>query len=1719
MTFLFVLIIFLHFLYIPEGYAAFTEYVPPQIGFLKPSKLSQDGVLLHGMEIPLSTSHELKFLFHPDQNEVLPTEFMRYIKYFLTALAIPEDELWVNLSPVEKDRIIPQPLNLTDMGRTLLEQDYLLKQFVSSLTHPETPSGKEFWSRIRQEKLESWVKGKDGFLESISKVWIVPKEALVHEKGRYAFIVKSRLQVMFQDDYERVHQASREEAAGMWGEEWEQSKRATQIVQEVLLPYIEQEVNQGEYFVALRQIYAAMIMAEWYKQRVVSQSVWGKNFIGRAKIKGFDTEDLSIPDKVYGVYLKSVHQGVFDYIYEEFDRQTHELVPRKYFSGGFSAGLQGSRLSENLRIVDNAEGGAIDAQADISVSVRLEDIPGAGIPKTARVLKTRKQVNDFLAHSDRQQGYISAQNGEWIPFQVPPELPLHSPVREITFILDIDGTVTNSEYEAISPGCLQQIVRLVRMAGERKEFNVKFIFTTAFPFDLYEEAGGAPAVSTWDWEKIEQQTQGKEIFQELRSAVMADISRQRKTASEFHANYYTRESVKLRFFNPLVRKLKEEGLISLVGSIKLISSSGGKISYDPQKQEYIRIKNGVVEISPGEADHLMRELCVGFLQEAGFVLGMDFSSYQERVRSALLLWDERGVQGVMAEWQRQTGYHVRLMARAQSVVINYDMDLNGTMIAQRASQALKEKDFYFKGGVPDAQGGAHVAAISFSDKNEWIAQEVQNDQIMIAVGNSDDDNFLFDPDRRKMIPVFVGDERLVRAYPGVIVARDESGRDKMSYKGTENLLKGIADVMERGGDFYEVPFLGGRYSPAELVSSLPFDRPMIARTMGIDVDVELQDQIRQGRVSRVVRKGDEFIFKPEAPLGVEPDLIKIYMMTNKIKVMQEKYLQYLSRARSKAVLSRALEQHASAFKNYTDKEKRALLYIASEVDLYIVDSSGFLFEAGLLSHVRKGTYSRDQDLSYSGIWLSEQLMTTWTEDDIAGFFLLKARDIYEGKDQMDDPGGLFLQLEARLGAGGVSAPDMDRQKGQKKALDSTKEAFILTGLSTERQAYKETLEKLFSQASLTFAEKVKVVNALARISDEALALRKESWPALEVEHIQQCLEIDADGFVAFLVKEKEKYAQMKNESGEAFFSQEEIESLLFKRMLPYEWVKKFIKEGLSKDGILFLCRYSGYPLQQWERIKAYKKVFERDGIPAVWATILAFSGEKILNLWNTDLKAKGRELEQRGVDRLWAIYLVLTHPQDALDYWTKSIKPKKERLERQKKLTDAWALYYAVFEEDLLRRDRYSSAAPFALGTGFDLLVFNDLAPSFIADDNEAIGVELSSDKKTVVEDQVDYWRTALIKEGFEEPFLTDLLSTYNNPLEKALKIREMALDVYKIFPQLGWQGSLEVVFKLFHPRTVHPQQEARKTDNMIKHLYFGRGKRGVRNYYQGYIFPSKLERDTAIFLQYVGLIQDIEMGKNWQVPLDSLCLDYYFKYRGRYIIMEPHKEPQGQLFLIPRADVEFILSHNSDWLTKLFVNPKMKMLKFRSDYLKKVDLLPLTITQRHLLKNIWRMNMGRTIDSYASQRENSLRQSGYANFSLYAFESTQRLRDILEKNFDVFLTANDMEEISYRIKRADQESDYHIVNSLLLYWTGAPNLKQSIGGDGFGKDLAQESRIQSDGGVDLNPAYLDLQITGTVTEPNIVGDHDLVPADELEGLKPVIVQVFQPKGMVMPGK
>ena len=116
-----------------------------------------------------------------------------------------------------------------------------------------------------------------------------------------------------------------------------------------MLPELEREVNEGENFATVRQVYSGMLLAAWYK-RALKESLLSKIYADKARVKGVD-QDPKNNEQIYRQYLRAYKKGVFNYIKEDIDKYTNETIPRKYFSGGFEAyGKKNEILHGNIPI-------------------------------------------------------------------------------------------------------------------------------------------------------------------------------------------------------------------------------------------------------------------------------------------------------------------------------------------------------------------------------------------------------------------------------------------------------------------------------------------------------------------------------------------------------------------------------------------------------------------------------------------------------------------------------------------------------------------------------------------------------------------------------------------------------------------------------------------------------------------------------------------------------------------------------------------------------------------------------------------------------------------------------------------------------------------------------------------------------------------------------------------------------------------------------------------------------------------------------------------------------------------------------------------------------------------------------------------------------------------------------------------------------------------------
>jgi len=296
----------------------------------------------------------------PLMASLLKQEATKLIKYFLASLTVPETDLWVNLSPYEKNRIIPNSFGLTEMGRDLLAEDYMLKQITASLIYPEDSIGKKFWKRIYQEAQKKF--GTTNIpVNTFNKVWIVPEKAVVYEnaKAGTAYVVESKLKVMLEQDYLALSKNTvilsvakdlKTPLDSSASPQNDVNALGSQVVREIVIPELTREVNEGKNFFQLRQVFNSLILATWYKKKI-KDSILEQVYADKNKVVGVQYASTNDVEAIYQRYLRAFKKGVYNYIKEDVDPLTQEVIPRKYFSGGVQLDLaQGATNMEHAQL-------------------------------------------------------------------------------------------------------------------------------------------------------------------------------------------------------------------------------------------------------------------------------------------------------------------------------------------------------------------------------------------------------------------------------------------------------------------------------------------------------------------------------------------------------------------------------------------------------------------------------------------------------------------------------------------------------------------------------------------------------------------------------------------------------------------------------------------------------------------------------------------------------------------------------------------------------------------------------------------------------------------------------------------------------------------------------------------------------------------------------------------------------------------------------------------------------------------------------------------------------------------------------------------------------------------------------------------------------------------------------------------------------------------------
>lgn len=252
------------------------------------------------------------------------------LEYFFVSLITSDDRFWVNLNPDEPDRIVDLALGNTDVGKIMLMADFRLKEDACSLTNPKVSEiGKMFWERL-YKKAEKIMPGFNIDIPTMTRLWIVPDEVEVYETENRLYLTKCKLRVELESEY--ISEGNRFSDKKLK----ELQDFASNLMRELILPKLNDMVNNDQIYADLRGAFHSLILARWYRQKFSYQPSSLMQVVDSRIYTDLDSEFDYNPQMIYQDYLRSVKEGEYSFDEESTYGNSFYMIRETmhYFSGG-----------------------------------------------------------------------------------------------------------------------------------------------------------------------------------------------------------------------------------------------------------------------------------------------------------------------------------------------------------------------------------------------------------------------------------------------------------------------------------------------------------------------------------------------------------------------------------------------------------------------------------------------------------------------------------------------------------------------------------------------------------------------------------------------------------------------------------------------------------------------------------------------------------------------------------------------------------------------------------------------------------------------------------------------------------------------------------------------------------------------------------------------------------------------------------------------------------------------------------------------------------------------------------------------------------------------------------------------------------------------------------------------------------------------------------------
>jgi hypothetical protein len=198
--------------------------------------------------------------------------------------------------------------------------------------------------------------------------WIVPAPATVREDGDQLYILDAPLSVELESDYLNVPGAPQYSCPGQ-DQSIQQHNEA--VFRSMILPKVQQAVNQAPEYAALRRVYLSRVAAEWYRSRSQARTTAYGSLIDRSDINPWVSHQAWNPKDIFNAYVQSYTNGEFNVTHQTQNGDVIET--RTYVYGGVDFTKVPEIKLTSGQFTARAPGQQAQVQRSLSQPVRTAD--------------------------------------------------------------------------------------------------------------------------------------------------------------------------------------------------------------------------------------------------------------------------------------------------------------------------------------------------------------------------------------------------------------------------------------------------------------------------------------------------------------------------------------------------------------------------------------------------------------------------------------------------------------------------------------------------------------------------------------------------------------------------------------------------------------------------------------------------------------------------------------------------------------------------------------------------------------------------------------------------------------------------------------------------------------------------------------------------------------------------------------------------------------------------------------------------------------------------------------------------------------------------------------------------------------------------------------------------------------------------------------------------